>query len=68
MTKPSRSVSNAREAVVGSALYLVESADIASNIAAVRQPPDSPAPQKQMSCLPSARGGEGEREGRGRRV
>jgi len=53
MTKPSRDTSNAREAVSGASLYLVESAPIASNMTEKPQSSASPAPQKQMSCLSS---------------
>jgi hypothetical protein len=53
MTKPSRETSNAREAVCGESLYLVESAPIESNMTEKPQFSASPAPQKQMSCLPS---------------
>mmetsp|Transcript_97784 Transcript_97784/g.237812 ORF Transcript_97784/g.237812 Transcript_97784/m.237812 type:complete len:342 (-) Transcript_97784:166-1191(-) len=53
MTKPSRSLSKAREAFVGSSLRLVESAPMQSNMAVNSQHSFSPAPTMAMSALSS---------------
>ena len=51
--KPSLFASYAREAIAGVSLYLLVSAPIASNIAAIDQCISSAPPARRTSCLPS---------------